>query len=280
MSRLRPAGMRREPVHDVVLHVGDLALRAWGVRVRVTGLEHLPADGPVVLASNHVSYPDFVVLQKAVLPAGRRVRFLCRANIFDVAVVGGLMRRMRHVPVDRAAPAAAYLGARSLLRAGETVGVFPEAGVSMSYTVRPLMRGAAARAAETGAPLVPVATWGGQRLWRPWAGDDGRTPRPDPRRGRTVDVAIGEPLRVPPDADATATTIALGTRISDLVDTLAARPEHRADPGPPAPWLPAHLGGSAPRPVDAWARERLPASAVPVAWGPARRDADGLGGTA
>ena len=74
------------------------------------------------------------------------------------------MPRMRHVPVDRAAPAAAYLRARSLLREGEAVGIFPEAGVSTSYTVRALMPGAVALARETGAPLLPMAIWGPQRI--------------------------------------------------------------------------------------------------------------------
>lgn len=258
----------REPVHDRVLRAGDLALRAWGVQVRTSGLEHLPDDGPVILAANHVSYPDFVMLQKAVLPTGRRVRFLCRADIFDVRVVGGLMRRMRHVPVDRAAPAAAYLHARRALLAGETVGLFPEAGVSMSYTVRPLMRGAAALAIETGAPLVPVSTWGGQRLWRAHAGPDGRRPRPDLHRGHVVDVAIGAPLRPEPGEDPTALTIRLGHRLAAGLESLWELPEHRTPPGPPVPWLPAHLGGSAPTAADSLGRENVPSAAVGVAWGP------------
>ena len=63
---------------------------------------------------------------------------------------------MRHVPVDREAPAAAYLKARRLLRDGEVVCVFPEGGISAAYVVRALMPGAVALARETGAPLVPV----------------------------------------------------------------------------------------------------------------------------
>ena len=70
------------------------------------------------------------------------------------------MDRMQHVPVDREAPAAAYLQARRLLREGEAVGAFPEAGVSWTHTVRSLMPGVASLARETGAPVVPVAIWG------------------------------------------------------------------------------------------------------------------------
>ena len=71
---------------------------------------------------------------------------------------------MRHVPVDRDAPAAAYLAARGLVPRGEVVGVFPEAGISQAYDVRAMMPGAVALAAATGAPLVPVAIWGPQRI--------------------------------------------------------------------------------------------------------------------
>ena len=79
---------------------------------------------------------------------------------------------MRHIPVDRQAPAAAYLRARRLLAPGEAVGTFPEAGISYSFAVRPLMRGSAALARETGVPVVPVALWGTQRIYtvgRSWA---------------------------------------------------------------------------------------------------------------
>ncbi|WP_275694264.1 1-acyl-sn-glycerol-3-phosphate acyltransferase [Nocardioides sp. CFH 31398] len=273
MPRTSPGDVARRDdadarFHQRVLRGGDLLLRAWGVRVRVSGLEHLPASGPVVLAANHVSYPDFVLVQKAVWPAGRTVHFLCRADVFDVRVVGTAMRRMRHVPVDRSAPAAAYLQARDELRAGGTVGIFPEAGVSMSYTVRPLMRGAAALALETGAPLVPVSTWGGQRLWRAHAGPDGRRPRPDPHRGRVVDVALSAPLRPEPGEDATALTVRLGRRLAEGLDRLWDLPEHRTPPGPPVPWLPAHRGGSAPTAAQSLGRENVPRGAVPVAWGP------------
>ena len=60
--------------------------------------------------------------------------------------------RMRHIPVNREAPAHAYLRARRLLEEGEAVGGFPEAGISYSFTVRPLMRGFVSLAQQTGAP--------------------------------------------------------------------------------------------------------------------------------
>ena len=166
----------------------------------------------MLLASNHVAYPDFLFVGQAGLARGRHVRFLARHDVWDPPVVGRAMTAMRHVPVDRRAPAAAYLGARALLREGEAVCAFPEAGVSHSYTVRALMPGVAALARELGLPVVPVAVWGTQRLWplRREAGEV--SPRPALARGRTVDVRFGPALHVAPDADLATSTAELGAR--------------------------------------------------------------------
>src|SRR5947208_2679106 len=101
---------------------------ALGLRIDVEGSEHVPPAGPVVLASNHVSFLDFTLVGLAAAP--RKVRFLTRQDAFDHWAAGPFLRAMRHVPVDRSAPAAAYLASRRLLCNGEAVGVFPEAGIS------------------------------------------------------------------------------------------------------------------------------------------------------
>ena len=92
-----------------------------------------PPTGPVVVAATHVAYPDFMTLAAAGRERGRFVRFLTRHDVWNVPVARRAMTGMRHVPVDREAPAAAYLHARRLLREGEAVGLFPEAGISHSY---------------------------------------------------------------------------------------------------------------------------------------------------
>ncbi|QZY29554.1 lysophospholipid acyltransferase family protein [Nocardioides coralli] len=249
--------------------LGRLALRAVDLRTSVEGAHHLPASGPVILAATHVAYPDFLTLAQAALTRGRRVRFLTRHDVWDVPVVGRAMTGMRHVPVDREAPAAAYLGARRLLREGEAVGVFPEAGISYSYTVRSLMPGVARLAQETGAPVVPVVQWGIQRLWSVARPVDGRQPRPRPRRGIRNDLRFGPPLRVPPTADPREWTARLGGVLTELLEDLQRRPHHRPRPGEHAPWYPAHLGGHAPDRVEARGLDVVPRSAVPPSWGPA-----------
>jgi 1-acyl-sn-glycerol-3-phosphate acyltransferase len=249
--------------------LGRAALRGLGVDTRWSGEEHLPTSGPVILAATHVSYPDFVFIEQAALSRSRHVRFMCRHDVWHVPVVRAAMARMRHVPVDRAAPAGAYLTARRLLLAGEAVCAFPEAGISYSYTVRSLMRGAASLARETGAPVVPVALWGSQRIWSVGLPDHrGRGPRPDLTRGRRVDVVLGEPFHVPAGGCLSASTQDLGHRMTGLLEALQDLPHHRPRPGEPAPWHPAHLGGSAPTRLEAHELDSVPRSAIRPTWGP------------
>ncbi|MDR7255568.1 1-acyl-sn-glycerol-3-phosphate acyltransferase [Nocardioides sp. BE266] len=256
-------------VYRVTNALGRTALRLLDVDTRWTGEEHLPVRGPVLLAATHVSYPDFVVLEQAAVARGRFVRFLCRHDVWHVPVVRTAMDRMRHVPVDRAAPAGAYVVARGLLREGEAVGAFPEAGISFSYTVRSLMPGVVSLARETGAPVVPVAIWGTQRVWSVGLPDArGRKPRPSLRRGRRVDVSFGAPLIFGAGDDLTESTRHLGSVLTEQLEALQLLPHHQPRPGVRAPWYPAHLGGHAPTREEAAHLDVVPRSAIRPTWGP------------
>lgn len=257
-----------ERTYRFTIGAGRVAFRALGLTVRVHGEEHLPVTGPVVLAANHVSYPDFLFVGYGGLERGRYVRFMCRHDVWDVPLVRRGMDRMQHIPVDRQAPAAAYVRARTLLGEGEAVCAFPEAGISYSYTIRPLMRGSAALARETGVAIVPVSVWGGQRIWSVGRRVGGKQPRPSLRRGRLVDVSFGPPMTVGGDEDLVSATRRLGTELTAGVERLQLLPEHRPAPGERASWYPAHLGGDAPDRVEALDYDLVPRSAVQPTWGP------------
>lgn len=257
-----------ERVYRATIRLGRAALRALDLTSRWWDEEHLAEDGPVLLASNHVAFADFLFVGQAALARRRHVRFLARHDVWAPPLVGRAMTAMRHVPVDRRAPAAAYLHARRLLREGEAVCAFPEAGVSHSYTVRALMPGVAALARELDVPVVPVAVWGTQRLW-PLRREVGEpAPRPVLTRGRTVDVRFGAPMRVARTADLAATTADLGVRLTGLLEGLQGLPEHRPRPGEQARWHPHHLGGTAPTREQARLLDEVPRSAVEPSWGP------------
>ena len=248
--------------------LGRTAMRGLDLTTRWRGEEHLPAAGPALMASVHVSYPDFLFVGKAALSRGRHVRFMCRHDIWHVPVVRRGMDAMRHIPVDRQAPAAAYLRARSLLRDGEAVCAFPEAGISYSYTVRSLMPGVAALSRETGVPIIPVVIWGSQRIATVGRPVGGRGPRPDFSRGRTVDVRFGAPLAVGPAEDLVAATRRLGATLTTMLEDVQRLPVHRPRTGEYAPWYPAHLGGHAPDRREALLYDVVPRAAVTPTWGP------------
>jgi len=240
------------------------ALRALAVDVQAEGVEHIPGGGQVIFAATHVSYPDFVFIQEAASGGGRDLRFMSRHDVWNKRWAASFMDGMRHIPVDREAPAAAYLRARELLAQGEAVAIFPEAGISYSFTVRPLMRGVASLARATGAPVIPTAIWGSQRIYS--VGN----PEPpfDRTRGRRVDVVFGEPLLVSPPDDPTEVTKHLGHTLTQMLEGLQLRDHHRPRPGELATWYPAHLGGCAPTRQQALALDVVPASAVLPTWGP------------
>lgn len=254
-----------DPVYRVANGLGRVALRALAIETRWSGVENVPRSGPVILAATHVSYPDFVFIEQAAAARGRLVRFMCRHDVWKGAFLSWGMDQMRHIPVDREVPAHAYLRARFLLREGQAIGGFPEAGISYSFTVRPLMRGMAALARDTGAPIVPVAVWGTQRIFT--VGDP--EPPPDLTRKRLVDLAFGAPMQVGPRDDLTAQTRRLGHRLTELLEGLQSLPQHQPRPGEYAEWHPAHLGGQALTRQQALAFDVVPKAAVRPTWGPA-----------
>lgn len=146
-------------VYPPVIATVKLIFRLLDLRVHVEGGEHIPRTGGAVLACNHVGYLDFTFAGFGAQPAGRLVRFMAKQEVFAHRIGGPLMRGMHHIPVDRSAGIASYKAALDALKDGQLVGVFPEATISQSFTVKEMKAGAARMAAATGVPLVPMAIW-------------------------------------------------------------------------------------------------------------------------
>ncbi|QFZ22787.1 lysophospholipid acyltransferase family protein [Saccharothrix syringae] len=222
-------------VYPPVIAACKLMFRVLDLRIAREGTEHVPTTGGAVLAANHVSYLDFIFAGFGALPARRLVRFMAKHEVFEHRVSGPLMRGMHHIPVDRQAGQASYQQALSALRAGEVVGIFPEATISRSFTVKEVKSGAVRLAAEAGVPLLPTALWGTQRLWT-----KGR-PKSLTQRHVPVTIVVGEPIEPTTDD-------ALRKRMQELLDEAQQRyPES----GEGQWWQPAHLGGTAPTPEEA-----------------------------
>jgi 1-acyl-sn-glycerol-3-phosphate acyltransferase len=214
----------------------ELGFKVLDVRRRLVGLEHLPEHGPAILASNHIGYLDFCFVMLAPPRPRREVRFLARAEFFERPVTGFLLRRLGQIPVDvhGDAPSAVTTAVAALER-GELVGLHPEGTISPSFVPRPVKSGAIRLADATGAPVIPCAVWGSQRLltkWRP----------PSLTRGVAVEVRYGPPFH-PTGRTRQDRTWQLMERIGGLLAD--AQREYPQRPGPPPEdwWQPAHLGG-------------------------------------
>ncbi len=234
-----------ELVYPPVVTLAKTMFRVLDLKIQIDGAEHIPREGGAVLASNHVSYLDFIFCGLGAQPAKRLVRFMAKKSVFDNKVSGPLMRGMRHIPVDRDAGAASFRSANEALRNGEIVGVFPEATISESFTVKELKSGAVRLARSAKVPLIPMAVWGPHRLWTKGRKKD-LTKRHVP-----VLITIGQAIEMPKGTSPDALTAILKERMTALLG--AAQQAYPDQPSGPDDrwWLPAHMGGTAPLPAAA-----------------------------
>jgi 1-acyl-sn-glycerol-3-phosphate acyltransferase len=218
--------------------------RALGLRIDVVGAEHLPSEGAAIVVCNHTSYVDFAFVGLVARGRRRFIRFMAKREVFDNPVAGALLRRMGHIRVDRSNGVSAYRDGVRALRAGEIVGLFPEATISRSWTLKPFKLGAATLAINEQVPIIPVIVWGAHRI----ATVDGHFSL---RRRTPITVLVGEPLHAAPGATPTAVDFELRQLMeAQLIHAQASYPD-RPRYARESWWLPRHLGGSAPTPAAA-----------------------------
>jgi 1-acyl-sn-glycerol-3-phosphate acyltransferase len=176
--------------------VGELLLRpplqlwfTW----RYERLDRVPAHGPLIVAGNHLSYLDPLAHGLFVVHAGRRPRFLAKQELFEVPVVGTVLRGARQIPVRRGTgDRSPLVDATAALRRGEVVVIYPEGTSATSdpnFAPGRGKTGAVRLALSTGVPILPVVTWGGQYVWR-------RSGRQSVAFGRPIWVEAMEPVDV------------------------------------------------------------------------------------
>ncbi|WP_181768290.1 lysophospholipid acyltransferase family protein [Streptomyces albidus (ex Kaewkla and Franco 2022)] len=234
-----------ELVYPPVIATARAWFKALDLRFDMEGTEHVPHQGGAVLVSNHISYLDFIFTGLTALPAKRLVRFMAKDSVFRHKVSGPLMRAMKHIPVDRSQGEGAYKHALEALRSGQIIGVFPEATISRSFTLKEFKSGAARLAQEAKVPLVPMALWGTQRLWTKGRKRDfGRNHFP-------ISIRVGEPMQPVADESPAGLTARMRDRMNELLE--AAQRAYPATPKGPHDswWLPAHMGGTAPTAAEA-----------------------------
>ena len=227
-----------ELVYTPVIAVARALFAAQGLKFKVTGADNIPTSGGGVLMINHLSYFDFAYAGLAADSSRRLVRFMCKESVFRHNIGGPLMRGMRHIPVDRTAGAASFREAVNALKAGEIVGVFPEATISRSFELKGFKSGAVRMAQAAGVPVLPMIIWGSQRVWT----------KGHPRRlGRSnvpIALSVGEPVLTARGDNADEVNTLIRARMTELLH--AAQEAYPAVPTSELKYLPARLGGLAP----------------------------------
>jgi 1-acyl-sn-glycerol-3-phosphate acyltransferase len=228
-----------EPIFRSLEIAGRTAVRLTGTRITFHGLKNIPSVGGAVVAINHTGYIDFLPAALAAMYRNRRMRFMIKAEMQDVKVVNFLIRHSQTIPVDRRAGAGAYAVAVERLRAGELVGVYPEATISRSFELKEFKTGAARMALEADVPIIPLITWGAHRIWTK------DHPKHLGRNRIPITVAVGTPFTASGSIDAVMSEIR-----EEMTDLLYRAQEEYPHPEG-AYWVPRRLGGSAPTPAQA-----------------------------
>lgn len=228
-----------EPVFRMLEIAVTAAVAVSGSRITYRDLEHIPERGGAVMAINHTSYIDWLPAALAAYKRHRRLRFMIKAEMAEVKMVNYLIKHTGTIPVDRRAGAGAYAVAVERLRAGELVGVYPEATISRSFELKEFKTGAVRMAHEAAVPIIPVIVWGAQRRWTK------DHPKTLGRAKIPITVALGAPVHARETIERTdaETRESMTTLLRDVQQSY----EHPQG----AYWVPRRMGGCAPTPAEA-----------------------------
>ena len=218
MSDRPPIESAITPLISMLNIGGQIFCRAL-TRVTVSGaIDEIPRKGPLIIAANHASNLDAVVLGSWIVPKlGRRINWLGKKELFEWPILGYLAAHGGVHPVDRgAADVEAFRLARRILDEGHILFVFPEGTRSPDGALHSAHDGVAVLAQRTGAPIVPVGIAGSHGVW----------PRGQslPHPGGRVTLRVGSPFRpveeLPPGTDRRSAKALITTMIMERIAAL------------------------------------------------------------
>jgi 1-acyl-sn-glycerol-3-phosphate acyltransferase len=222
-------------------NVSKLILRP-GIRMMMRldwgGQQHFPPDGAMLLAANHLSYMDIFAVSLFADSARRYPVFLAKSSLFDIPVLGSVITKLGQLPVFRGQADAALVlrEAEMVARSGACVIFYPEATVTRDPDQWPMVSktGVARLALETGAPVVPVAHWGAQKIL-PYGS---YLPKLLPRK--TVRIIAGPPVDLSEFTDQPLTSAVLRAATDKIMRDVAVLLGQLREETPPAePFHPA-----------------------------------------
>jgi 1-acyl-sn-glycerol-3-phosphate acyltransferase len=191
----------------IILREIVLAVLRPLLSLRLTGVENVPCDGPLLVASNHLSNADPIILEAA-FP--RPLFFLGKSELFRNPFFRWILHRFGGIPLERGtADRAAIRRARAVLEQGIALGIYPEGVRSKTAALLKGLPGAGLIAMQSNAPVLPVAIYGTEFF--PVNGD--MPPRRPKDLPRGVTVHFGSPIRIPGRVDGKRVTAEEATRL-------------------------------------------------------------------
>jgi 1-acyl-sn-glycerol-3-phosphate acyltransferase len=195
VSVAKPRKLRQKPgwAYALCIAILEPLLLAVTKRRWVDG-EKIPATGGVIAVANHISHLDPLTFAHYMYAYGRLARFLAKAEIFDVPLIGRVVRSAGQIPVYRMTTDAshAFKAAVDAVGRGEVVVFYPEGTITRQPDLWPMTgkTGAARIALTTDAPVIPIAQWGAHRILAPYA----KKPKLFPRK--TISMKAGDPVQL------------------------------------------------------------------------------------
>ncbi|MCD2442490.1 1-acyl-sn-glycerol-3-phosphate acyltransferase [Agromyces sp. SYSU K20354] len=238
---MKPRSETRRPSFFWVLAGLVLPILNLAVKYRFHHRERMPQTGALVLAPNHYSEIDPLVIGAATWKLGRAPRFLAKASLFKNPVLGWFLRTSGQIPVERAGSKshAALRAAEELVEKGRVVIVYPEGSLTRDPDLWPMRgkTGAVRIALERDIPIVPIAHWGTQALMPRYGKKVSLFPR------KTIDVIVGDPLDLSAYRGKPLDQATLLKATGELMDAIAALlAEVRYEQAPAERWDPAAHG--------------------------------------
>jgi 1-acyl-sn-glycerol-3-phosphate acyltransferase len=185
---------------------------------RWKGGENIPAQGGCILAVNHISHLDPFTCAHFVYSWGRIVRFLAKAELFELPVLGRIVRNAKQIPVYRLTTDASlsFTAAVQAVEQGQCVVVYPEGTITRQPDLWPMTgkTGAARIALASGVPVIPIAQWGAHRILAPYS----TRPRLLPRK--TIEMTAGRPVELDDLRGQPLTPEVLGAATNRIMDDI------------------------------------------------------------
>lgn len=245
MSDRRSRASTEKTRPSVFWLLGAVVVPVFGIlaKIEIIGGEKLPREGAFVLAANHHSEIDPLVVAVAVWRLGRAPRFMAKESLFRVPVLGWALKRTGMVPVARSASSVASRAtldtSRDLVQHGRGVIVYPEGTLTRDPDLWPMRgkSGAVRLAVAGGIPVIPMAQWGAQQLL--------------PRYGklrlwplrRRMTVVIGDPVDIDVARHEHASPAQLNAATTQVMDAIAGLlAQLRGIPAPAKRWNPTEHG--------------------------------------